>query len=124
MIQPKDVSYNYRDENINISRDSNMSSIDIRLSSVEKTLQDTRLELEKVNSHVERMDTRLSAELPHLATKAELAEVKSLISGVTTKIILWVVGVAIALGAFNWVTASFVHKAESHISTNATSHQE
>jgi hypothetical protein len=47
--------------------------------------------------------------LPHLATKADVKELRSDISAMETKITRWIVGATIAVAAAAFTTAEFVN---------------
>lgn len=66
-------------------------TLEQKVDNLDKDVRDMRLEL-----------AEMKGQIPHLATKAEL-------SAATAKIVFWIVGVAIVLGSFNWVTNSFFH---------------
>jgi len=50
----------------------------------------------------------IKATLPHLATKADVEEVKSDLSATETKIIRWLVGTMIAIASVAFTIAKFV----------------
>lgn len=73
-------------------------NLEQRVDNLDQDVRDMRIDLAEIKG-----------QLPHLSTKAELAEVRAEISRSSNKILVWIVGTAIALGAFNWITTSFHH---------------
>ena len=73
-----------------------------RISHLENHVQQIHVEIAKIN-------TRLDTEIPHLTTKAELREVEGKLSAKIEKsrnsIVIWLIGVAIATGLFNWYSS-------------------
>jgi len=51
----------------------------------------------------------IEATLPHLATKADINEIKLHISALGTRIIRWIVGMTIASMSVAFMIAKFVH---------------
>ena len=51
----------------------------------------------------------IAAQLPHLATKAEVGDLKAAISDAKTSIVQWVVGTTIAVAGIAFTIAKFVH---------------
>lgn len=51
----------------------------------------------------------IKAVIPHLATKADLGDVRALISDAKTSIIQWAVGTTIAVAGVAFAIAKFVH---------------
>jgi hypothetical protein len=51
----------------------------------------------------------IAAQIPHLATKAEVGELKAAISEAKTSIVQWVVGTTIASAGIAFTIAKFVH---------------
>jgi hypothetical protein len=76
-----------------------------RLGTLEKDMSEVKVQIGSIN-----------AQLPHLATKADVAELRASISDVRafvsdtkTSIIQWVVGTTIAVAALAFAIAKFVH---------------
>jgi len=51
----------------------------------------------------------IAAQIPHLATKAGVGELKAAISEAKTSIVQWVVGTTIAAAGIAFTIAKFVH---------------
>ena len=68
-----------------------------RLGVVESLLGETREDV-----------SAIKATLPHLATKADVNEVKSLINANETRVIRWIVGTTIAAASVAFTIAKFV----------------
>jgi hypothetical protein len=69
-----------------------------RLGTLEKDMSEVKVQIGSIN-----------AQLPHLATKADVAELRASISDTKTSIIQWVVGTTIAVAALAFAIAKFVH---------------
>jgi hypothetical protein len=68
--------------------------------------------LGNVETHVSELRSQVSAILaiiPHLATRADVAEVKADVAAVETTIIKWIVATVLASGALAFTIAKFVH---------------
>ena len=68
--------------------------------------------LGNVEAHVSELRSQVSAILaiiPHLATKADVAEVKADVAAVETTIIKWIVATMLASAALTFTIAKFVH---------------
>jgi hypothetical protein len=65
-----------------------------------------------VESHVSELRSQVSAILaviPHLATKADVADLKVDVAAIETKIIKWIVATVLASAASAFTIAKFVH---------------
>lgn len=76
-----------------------------RLGTLEKDVSEVKVQIGSIN-----------AQLPHLATKADVSDVRASVSDlrayvneVKTSIIQWVVGTTIAAAALAFAIAKFVH---------------
>ena len=68
--------------------------------------------LGNVEAHVSELRSQVSAILaiiPHLATKADVADVKADVAAVETEIIKWIVATVLASAALAFTIAKFVH---------------
>jgi hypothetical protein len=68
--------------------------------------------LGNVETHVSELRSQVSAILaiiPHLATKADVADVKADVAAVETVIIKWIVATVLASAALAFTIAKFVH---------------
>jgi hypothetical protein len=68
--------------------------------------------LGNVETHVSELRSQVSAILaiiPHLATKADVAEVKADVAAVETVIIKWIVATMLTSAALAFAIAKFVH---------------
>jgi hypothetical protein len=68
--------------------------------------------LGNVETHVSELRSQVSAILeiiPHLATKADVADVKVDVAAVETVIIKWIVAAVLASAALAFAIAKFVH---------------
>ena len=68
--------------------------------------------LGNVETHVSELRSQVSAILaiiPHLATKADVADVKADVAAVETVIIKWIVATVLASAASAFTIAKFVH---------------
>jgi hypothetical protein len=68
--------------------------------------------LGNVETHVSELRSQVSAILaiiPHLATKADVADVKADVAAVGTVIIKWIVATVLASAALAFTIAKFVH---------------
>ena len=74
-----------------------MDDILTRVGNLEATLTDVRSDV-----------ASLKATVQHLATKAEVGELKALISSVEASVIRWVVGTAIGTAAVAFAAAKLV----------------
>jgi hypothetical protein len=75
-------------------------------------VEDILKRLGNVETHVSELRSQVSAILaiiPHLATKADVAEVKADVAAVETVIIKWIVATMLASAALTFTIAKFVH---------------
>ena len=75
-------------------------------------MEDILKRLGNVETHVSELRSQVSAILaiiPHLATKADVAEVKANVAAVETVIIKWIVATMLASAALTFTIAKFVH---------------
>ena len=75
-------------------------------------VEDILKRLGNVESHVFELRSQVSgivAIIPHLATKADVADVKADVAAVETTIIKWIVATVLASAALAFTIAKFVH---------------
>ena len=75
-------------------------------------VEDILRRLGNVETHVSELKSQVSAILaiiPHLATKADIADVKADMAAVETAIIKWIVATVLASAALAFTIAKFVH---------------
>jgi hypothetical protein len=75
-------------------------------------VEDVLKRLGSVEAHVSELRSQVSAivaVMPHLATKADVAEVKADVAAVETVIIKWIVATVLASAALTFTIAKFVH---------------
>jgi hypothetical protein len=75
-------------------------------------VEDILKRLGNVETHVSELRSQVSAILaiiPHLATKADVADVKADVAAVETVIIKWIVATVLASAALAFTIAKFVH---------------
>jgi hypothetical protein len=75
-------------------------------------VEDILKRLGNVETHVAELRSQVSAILaiiPHLATKADVADVKADVAAVETTIIKWIVATVLASAALAFTIAKFVH---------------
>jgi hypothetical protein len=75
-------------------------------------VEDILKRLGNVETHVAELRSQVSAILaiiPHLATKADVADVKADVAAVETVIIKWIVATVLASAALAFTIAKFVH---------------
>ena len=75
-------------------------------------VEDILKRLGNVETHVSELRSQVSAILaiiPHLATKADVADVKADVAAVETTIIKWIVATVLASAALAFTIAKFVH---------------
>src|ERR1700737_2255677 len=75
-------------------------------------VEDILKRLGNVEAHVSELRSQVSAILaiiPHLATKADVADVKADVAAVETTIIKWIVATVLASAALAFTIAKFVH---------------
>jgi hypothetical protein len=75
-------------------------------------VEDILKRLGNVETHVSQLTSQVSAILaiiPHLATKADIADVKADMAAVETAIIKWIVATVLASAALAFTIAKFVH---------------
>ena len=75
-------------------------------------VEDILRRLGNVETHVSELRSQVSAILaiiPHLATKADIADVKADLAAVETAIIKWIVATVLASAALAFTFAKFVH---------------
>jgi hypothetical protein len=75
-------------------------------------VEDILKRLGNVETHVSELRSQVSAILaiiPHLATKADVAEVKADVAAVETVIIKWIVATMLTSAALAFAIAKFVH---------------
>ena len=75
-------------------------------------MEDILKRLGNVETHVSELRSQVSAILaiiPHLATKADVADVKADVVAVETAIIKWIVATVLASAALAFTIAKFVH---------------
>ncbi len=65
--------------------------------------------LEKDVSEIKTSVAGIAAQLPHLATKAEVMAVRTEVSDAKTSIIQWTVATSIAVATLAFAIAKFVH---------------
>ena len=75
-------------------------------------VEDILKRLGNVETHVSELRSQVStilAVIPHLATKADVADVKADVAAVETTIIKWIVATVLASAALAFTIAKFVH---------------
>ena len=75
-------------------------------------VEDILKRLGNVETHVSELRSQVSAILaiiPHLATKADVADVRAAVGQVETTIIKWIVATVLASAALAFTIAKFVH---------------
>jgi hypothetical protein len=75
-------------------------------------VEDILKRLCNVETHVSELRSQVSAILaiiPHLATKADVADVRAAVGQVETTIIKWIVATVLASAALAFTIAKFVH---------------
>jgi hypothetical protein len=75
-------------------------------------VEDILKRLGNVETHVAELRSQVSAILaiiPHLATKADVADVKADVAAVETTIIKWIVATVLASAGLAFTIAKFVH---------------
>ena len=75
-------------------------------------MDDILKRLGNVEGHVAELRAQVSAILaviPHLATKADVADLKAEVASIEIKIIKWIVATVLASAALAFTIAKFVH---------------